>query len=76
MDLYSEALKIYPSGCEHESAVCYANRAACYMKMVCSYNVDCLNIDLFQLWVLLQDEHQSVIDDCTKGISFLYTPHS
>ena len=36
VELYSEALKLYPShSCEHEIAVCCANRAACHMKKVC-----------------------------------------
>jgi hypothetical protein len=35
VELYSEALKLYPSrSCEHEIAVCCANRAACHMKKV------------------------------------------
>ena len=34
VEYYSEALKVYPSPCEHEIAVCHANRAACYVKMV------------------------------------------
>ena len=35
VELYSEALKLYPSHtCEHEIAVCCANRAACHMKKV------------------------------------------
>ena len=36
MELYSEALGIYPPGhCEQEVAICLANRAACHMKLVC-----------------------------------------
>lgn len=34
VELYSEALKLYPPSCEHEVAVCLANRAACHMKKV------------------------------------------
>ena len=34
IELYSEALKLYPTSCEHEVAVCCANRAACHMKKV------------------------------------------
>lgn len=44
---YSEALKLFPLSCKEEIATCYANRAACYMKM---------------------DQHQEVIDDCTKAL--------
>lgn len=40
---YAEAVKCYtdaiekypPSGCDHEVAACYANRAACNLKLVC-----------------------------------------
>ena len=34
IDLYSEALKVYPSECVQEIAICHANRGACYMKLV------------------------------------------
>jgi len=31
---YTEALKMYPPDCKQEIAVCYANRAACHLKLV------------------------------------------
>ena len=32
---YTDALERYPaSGCTHEVAICYANRAACHLKLV------------------------------------------
>lgn len=31
---YTEALKVYPPDCKQEIAVCYANRAACHLKLV------------------------------------------
>lgn len=34
VSFYTEALKVYPTSCKQEIAVCYANRGACHMKMV------------------------------------------
>ncbi len=34
IELYSEAIKLYPSECNDELAICYANRAACNIKLV------------------------------------------
>jgi hypothetical protein len=40
MECYSEALQLYPrscdGSCDHERAVCFANRAACHMKKASS----------------------------------------
>lgn len=47
VQLYTKALELYPPLSDHEASVCFANRAACFMKM---------------------DEHQSVVDDCTKAL--------
>ena len=74
MEHYSEALTLYPPSCEHEIAVCYANRAACHMKMVpqacdgaCVIS-KCSSIRIGHTCQHLQEDHQNVIDDCTKGI--------
>lgn len=34
VSFYTEALKVYPTSCKQEIAVCYANRGACHLKMV------------------------------------------
>lgn len=36
IELYTEAVAGYPSDSGQELAVCYANRAACHMKLVCN----------------------------------------
>ena len=66
MKCYTDAIELYPSSnCAHEVAACYANRAACHLKLV--YEI------VFQSSItcrdyLAQEEYQKVVDDCTKGI--------
>ena len=36
VQLYTKALELYPPLSDHEASVCFANRAACFMKMVSS----------------------------------------
>ena len=35
LELYSKLCNQGQGSCDHEIAVCYANRAACHMKKVC-----------------------------------------
>ena len=34
VELYSEALTVYPTESTNEIAICYANRGACFIKLV------------------------------------------
>ena len=34
VEFYSDAIKLYPKECTEELAICYANRAACNIKVV------------------------------------------
>lgn len=64
---------------DKRSAVFWANRAACYVKLVCKFEWKTHDKTVefyifgscFVFVEYLQNEHENVVDDCTKGMQIL-----
>ena len=72
MKCYTSAIERYPStDCAQEVAVCYSNRAACYLKLVCVWFVQVSvlpSLSLSHTHTHTQEEHKCVVKDTTKGM--------